>query len=85
MTTVTTPGETIDVIVTERGIAVNPRRTDLIEKLKETNLKVFTIEELKELAESLTGAPKSIEVTDEIVGVVEYRDGTVIDVIKKAL
>lgn len=85
LTTVTTPGETIDVIVTERGIAVNPRRIDLIEKLKETNLKVFTIEELKNIAESLTGKPNSIELTDEIVGVVEYRDGTVIDVIRKVL
>lgn len=85
LTTVTTPGETIDVIVTERGVAVNPIRTDLIEKFKATNLKVLTIEELKNLAESITGAPKAIELSDEVVGVVEYRDGTVIDVIRKTL
>lgn len=84
VTTVTTPGESIDVLVTERGIAVNPRRTDLIEKLKETNLPVMTIEELKEVAEKMTGKPESIKLSDEIVAVVEYRDGTVIDVVRKS-
>ncbi|EYE88987.1 citrate lyase subunit alpha [Fervidicella metallireducens AeB] len=82
-TTVTTPGESIDVIVTERGIAVNPRRTDLIEKLKTTNLPVMTIEELKKIAEDMTGKPEKIQLDDEIVAIVEYRDGTVIDVVKK--
>jgi len=85
VTTVTTPGESIDVIVTERGIAVNPRRTDLIEKLKNTNLPVVTIEELKTIAEKMTGTPKSIELSHEVVAVVEYRDGSVIDVVKKPL
>ncbi|MBP2021684.1 citrate lyase subunit alpha/citrate CoA-transferase [Clostridium punense] len=85
VTTVTTPGESIDVIVTERGIAVNPRRQDLIQKLKATNLPVMTIEELKEVAEKITGTPKAIDLSDEVVAVVEYRDGTVIDVIKKPL
>lgn len=83
LTTVTTPGETIDVIVTERGIAVNPKRSDLIEGLKGAKLKVVTIEELKEIAEKMTGVSKPIEVSDEVVAVVEYRDGTVIDVVKK--
>ncbi|MEW8955590.1 citrate lyase subunit alpha [Clostridium sp.] len=83
VTTATTPGESIDVLVTERGIAVNPRRQDLIEKLKEARLPVMTIEELKNVAEKLTGKPKDIETEDSIVAVVEYRDGTVIDVIKK--
>ncbi|MBE6069424.1 MAG: citrate lyase subunit alpha [Clostridium lundense] len=85
VTTVTTPGESIDVLVTERGIAVNPRRQDLIEKLKETNLPVMTIEELKEVAEKMTGKPEAIKTTDEIVAIVEYRNGTVIDVVKKPL
>ncbi|WP_027625123.1 citrate lyase subunit alpha [Clostridium lundense] len=85
VTTVTTPGESIDVLVTERGIAVNPRRTDLIEKLKETNLPVMTIEELKAVAEKMTGKPEPIKTTDDIVAVIEYRDGTVIDVVKKAI
>ncbi|NLM05209.1 MAG: citrate lyase subunit alpha [Clostridiales bacterium] len=83
VTTVTTPGESIDVLVTERGIAVNPQRQDLIEKLKDTNLPVMTIEELKEMAEEMTGIPEKIQLDDKIVAVVEYRDGTVIDVVRK--
>ncbi|WP_035292437.1 citrate lyase subunit alpha [Clostridium sp. KNHs214] len=85
VTTVTTPGESIDVIVTERGIAVNPNRKDLMEKLQKTNLPVMTIEELKDMAEKITGKPKPIELTDEVVAVVEYRDGTVIDVVRKPI
>lgn len=83
VTTIVTPGDTVDVVVTERGIAVNPKRRDLLEKLKETKLPLMTIEELKDLAESFTGKPEPVEFSDEIVGIVEYRDGTVIDVIRK--
>ncbi|QXE19068.1 citrate lyase subunit alpha [Clostridium sp. 001] len=85
VTTVTTPGESIDVVVTDRGIAVNPKREDLIEKLKKANLPVMTIEELKETAEKMTGKPEAIKTSDEIVAVVEYRDGTVIDVVRKVI
>ncbi|MDP4160939.1 MAG: citrate lyase subunit alpha, partial [Bacillota bacterium] len=41
------------------------------------------IEELKTLAEKITGIPKPIETSEEIVAVVEYRDGSVIDVVRK--
>jgi citrate lyase subunit alpha/citrate CoA-transferase len=81
--TVITPGETIDVVVTDRGIAVNPLRQDLIERFTKAKLPVFSIEELKEKAESITGKAKPIEYGDKIVGIVEYRDGTIIDVIKQ--
>ncbi len=83
VTTAITPGETIDVVVTDRGIAVNPLRKDLIEKFTKARLPLFTIEELKENAESVVGKPKAIEFADKIVGLVEYRDGTIIDVIKQ--
>ncbi len=83
VTTVVTPGETIDVVVTDYGITVNPRRQDLIDNFKAANLPLFTIEELKQKAEKLTGKPEPIEFGDKIVGVVEYRDGTVIDVIRQ--
>lgn len=83
VTTIVTPGETVDVVVTERGIAINPRRKDLIEKLKQTTLPLMTIEELKNLAESLTGKPEKPEFEDEIIGIIEYRDGTVMDIIRK--
>lgn len=83
VTTVTTPGESIDVLVTERGIAVNPARQDLIKTLGDAHLPVYTIEELKNLAESLTGRPEALDFCQDIVAVVEYRDGTVIDVVRK--
>ncbi len=60
----------------------NPLRQDLIERLKETKLPLFSIEELKEKVVRITGKPDQIEFTDRIVGIVEYRDGTVIDVIR---
>ena len=82
VTTVTTPGESIDVVVTERGIAVNPLRTDLIDKLKKTKLPIMTIGQLKDKAEAMTGNPAEISFGEKIVGVVEYRDGSVIDVIR---
>ena len=82
VTTITTPGESVDVVVTERGIAVNPRRTDLLEKLGKAKLPLMTIEELKTMAEKITGVPKAIRTSEKIVAVVEYRDGRVIDVVR---
>ncbi len=83
VTTITTPGESIDVVVTERGIAVNPSRTDLLEKFSHMNLPLVTIDELKALAERITGVPKCVQTLDKIVAVVEYRDGSVIDVVRQ--
>lgn len=81
--TATTPGETIDVLVTERGIAVNPLRADLKEKMLAAGLPVKDIQELKELAEKIAGVPKQIKTGEKIVAVVEYRDGTIIDVVRQ--
>ena len=84
VTTVTTPGETIDVLVTDRGIAINERHQDLIRRLREeTNLKIMDIKELKAIADYLTGIPEQREHSEEIVAISEYRDGTVLDVIYK--
>ena len=81
--TVITPGDSIDVLVTEIGIAINPARTDLIERFKNINIPVFTILELKDKIESVVGIPDKIEYEDKVIGIVEYRDGSIIDVIKK--
>lgn len=83
VTTVVTPGETIDAVVTDRGIAINPRRTDLLEKLKDSNLPIVDIHELKAIGDKLAGVPDPVEYTDQVVAVVEYRDGTVIDLVYK--
>lgn len=81
-----TPGETVAVVVTEAGIALNPRHryyNELKQDMEKANLKLVTIEELQHLAASLTGIPKAIETTDRIACIVEYRDGTVIDIIRQ--
>jgi len=81
--TVITPGSSIDVLVTEYGIAI-----DLIERFKDSNLPIFTIEELQQLAFDLVGKPQDIPVSDkdeDIVAIVEYRDGSIIDVVRKPL
>lgn len=81
-----TPGETVAAVVTEAGIALNPAHKyykELKEDLEKANLKLVTIEYLQQLAESLTGVPAPIQTTDRVVCIVEYRDGTVIDVIRE--
>ena len=78
-----TPGKTVDVIVTDYGIAVNPARQDLAERLKACRLPIVTMEALQKKAEQLVGVPDPIAYEEKIVGVVTYRDGTVIDVIRQ--
>jgi citrate lyase subunit alpha/citrate CoA-transferase len=83
VTTICGPGELIDVIVTERGIAINPLRTDLIEKMKHSSLPIKTIEELKAEGERICGVPAKPVFTDEVVAVVKWVDGTVLDSIRR--
>lgn len=79
---ITTPGETVDVLVTEYGICVNPRRQDLVELYTQHKLPLLSIEAMKELAEKKAGKSQAAEVNkDRVVGILEYRDGTVIDLI----
>ena len=81
--TVTTPGDCVDVLVTDYGIAVNPLRPDLIKCLDEAGIPHKTIEELKEKAYSLVGTPDNLEWEDKVVAIVEARDGTILDVVRK--
>ena len=83
VTTLCGPGELIDVIVTERGIAVNPLRTDLLEKLKGSDLPVKNINELKDEAEKICGKPEKARFNDQVIAVVKWVDGTVLDVVRK--
>ncbi|MCF2143924.1 MAG: citrate lyase subunit alpha [Candidatus Heimdallarchaeota archaeon] len=79
---VNTPGENVDVVVTERGIAVNPESAFYDTLLKAKHLNIKTIEELKRIAEDLAGGPPNQpKTTDRIVAIIEYRDGSVLDVI----
>ncbi len=83
VTTLCGPGELIDVIVTERGIAINPLRKDLLDKVKDSGLPVKTIQQLKEEAEAICGKPQKPRFTDKIVAVIKWVDGTVIDVVRQ--
>ncbi|MFA6923304.1 MAG: citrate lyase subunit alpha [Bacteroidales bacterium] len=83
VTTLCGPGELIDVIVTERGIAINPLRKDLLKKLKNSKLPIKTIQELKNEAEKICGKPAKPKFDSQIVAIVKWVDGTVIDVVRK--
>lgn len=86
VTTLCGPGELIDVIVTERGIAINPRRTDLIEKFKNSSLPIKTIEELKEEAEKICGKPQKPNIDEnDVIAAIKWVDGTVIDTVKRVI
>jgi citrate lyase subunit alpha/citrate CoA-transferase len=82
-TTVVTPGETVAVLVTDHGIAVNPNRPDVADRLKAAGLPVSTIEDLHARATTLVGTPCPIEFLDKVVGIVRYRDGSVVDVVRQ--
>lgn len=81
--TVVTPGETVDVLVTERGICVNPINRELKDKLIKAGLNIKNIADLQKEVEHIVGPENPVKFTDRIVGLVEYRDGTIIDVIRQ--
>ncbi len=82
-TAITTPGETVDVVITDYGIAINPRRQDLIDCMKDVDLPFYTIEELRDMAYSIVGKPDPVKFGDRVVGVIESRDGTILDVVRE--
>jgi len=79
---VVTPGSSIDIVVTEVGISINPQRIDLVEHFKNLDIPQFTMEELKEKAYRIVGRPDAIKYGDKVVALIEYRDGTLIDVVR---
>ena len=82
VTTLTGPGELIDVIVTERGIAINPRRQDLLDAVKGSKLPIRPIQDIqREVFQICSGAPQKPKLTDNPVAVVKWVDGTVIDTV----
>lgn len=82
VSTLITPGDNADVLVTDYGIAVNPRSVGVAERLRAAGLKPTTIGDLYEQALKICGKPRQIERGDEIVGIVRYRDGSVIDTVR---
>jgi citrate lyase subunit alpha/citrate CoA-transferase len=87
VTTLCGPGELIDVVVTEKGIAVNPRRKHLLKALKGSSLPIRPIKEIKEEVEKICGgspSPPDVD-KDHVVAAVQWVDGTLIDVVYKVL
>lgn len=84
VTTLITPGASVDVLVTEIGIAINPARTDLFKIFKENQqIPIFSIEELQQKAEVIVGVPEPLQFLDKVVAYVEYRDGSLLDVVRQ--
>ncbi|MBI4860104.1 MAG: citrate lyase subunit alpha [Candidatus Riflebacteria bacterium] len=80
VTTLTGPGELIDVVVTERGIAINPKRQDLLDAIKGSSLPIRPIDEIDaEVRKLCGGAPAPAKLSDEPVAVIKWVDGTVLD------
>jgi citrate lyase subunit alpha/citrate CoA-transferase len=87
VTTLCGPGELIDVIVTERGIAINPKRKDLIKAVENSSLPIRSIKEIqKEVYEICGGTPQKPNVDKKnVVAIVKWIDGTVLDSIYRVV
>jgi len=83
VTTVTCPGEVVDVIVTERGIAINPKREDLSERAKFAGLPLLSLSQLMDDVRKITGVPEAPRFKDRPVALIEWRDGSIIDVVRE--
>lgn len=83
VTTVTTPGESVDVVITDHGIAINPRRQDLMDCMKDVDLPFRSIEELRDMAYAITGEPDPVQFGQRVVGIIEARDGSIMDVVRQ--
>src|SRR4029450_4087638 len=76
------PGEMIDVVATERGIAINPLRKDLLDAVNGSKLPIRSIEDIKSEVEHICGGkPKRPKLGDRPVAVVKWVDGTVLDTV----
>lgn len=82
VTTLCGPGELIDVVVTERGIAINPQRQDLRDAVKGSSLPIRPLREIKEEVERICGGkPQRSVHRDRPVAIVKWVDGTVLDTV----
>ncbi|MCD4690698.1 citrate lyase subunit alpha, partial [bacterium] len=84
VTTLVGPGELVDVVITERGIAINPLREDLLAAVHGKGLPIRTIREMKADVDDLVGgAPKPAEFEEKVVAAIKWVDGTVIDSVRQ--
>jgi citrate lyase subunit alpha/citrate CoA-transferase len=84
VTTLVGPGELIDVVITERGIAINPKRKDLIKATKNSGLPIRSITQIKKEIDGICGKPAKPKVDkDKVVAIIKWVDGTVLDSVYK--
>jgi citrate lyase subunit alpha/citrate CoA-transferase len=83
VTTLCGPGSLIDVVVTERGIAVNPLRKDLLSAIKGSGLPIRSLESIRDEVLRLCGGKPNPPVVDvkKPVAVVKWVDGTLLDTV----
>lgn len=90
----TTPGEVVDVVVTEEYAAVNPKsrskaKESIMERAEEFGCKIISIEELHQKsisrAREYGRIPERCETDEKILHAVEWRDGTLLDVIRRPI
>lgn len=81
--TLTTPGATIDMLVTDQGIAINPARADLHDRLDLAGLGPVALADLHGRVHDHSERAPTRSRNDDIVAVLEYRDGTITDVIRR--
>ena len=83
--TVTTPGDCVDVLVTDYGTAVNPARQDIVECLDKAGIRHVPIKALQEKAYALVGRPDPLRWKERVVAILEARDGSVLDVVREVM
>ena len=85
VTTLCGPGELIDVVVTERGIAINPRRKDLLSAIRKSGLPIKSLSYIQKEAYEICGCPpeKPRFERKEAAAIVKWVDGTVLDTVYK--
>ncbi len=80
VTTLCGPGDLIDVIITERGISINPKRKDLIKAMKNTSLPIKPIKKIRDEVYKICGVPAKPKTNkNKVVAVIKWVDGTLID------
>ncbi len=83
VTTLCGPGEMIDVVITERGIAINPLRQDLIKNFSNSKLPIRKIQDIqREVFDICGGAPQpKRSAKKNITAIVQWVDGTILDTV----
>lgn len=80
VTTFCGPGELIDVIITERGIAINPKRKDLLKAVKNSDLPIKPIGDIQKEVKEICGEPEKPKVNkNKVIAIIKWVDGTVLD------